>query len=82
MVKKQKQADLPGMPKMDPLGAAATEYLGVLEDIHRLEVQRDVKKVELADQFRKSGKRSIKVSGYVFTMSEQAQLRISVKEAA
>jgi len=80
-VKKEAQKELPGMPEMSDLGKAAAEYLNARDEKARFDVHLETKRQALAEEFRKSGKRSIKISGYVLTMSEQEQVRISVKEA-
>jgi len=51
-----------------------------IEEIEGLQESLEKQKPTLAELFRASGKKSIKVSGHTFSFSEFNQIKISVRE--
>ena len=77
---KEKQKEFKGMPAVSDLAKACLGYLKTKEEIESLQESLEKQKLPLAELFRASGKKSIKVSGHTFSFSEFNQLKITVRK--
>jgi len=77
---KEKQKEFKGLPEASDLAKACLKYLKTKEEIESLQEDLEKQKPELAEQFRASGKKSIKVSGHTFMFSEFNQIKITVRQ--
>jgi len=80
MGKKQGQKEFQGMPEVSNLAKVCLKYLETKEEIEGLQEDLEKQKPEVAEQFRASGKKSIKLSGHTFIFSEFNQIKITVKK--
>ncbi len=79
---KQHQAELPGLPEMNDLGKAATDYLNKRDALQRAKDECDSAKKLLAIEFQSAGKRSLRVSGYTLNYMHKDSDTIQVKKDA
>ena len=77
---KQQQKEFDNLPKPSDLGDACIQYLNIKDDIANSQEKLERQKLVVAEEFRKAGKKTIKVSGHTFSFSEFNQIKIIVKE--
>jgi hypothetical protein len=78
--KKETQKELPGMPAVSDLARECLDFLKIKEGIESAKERLENKKMDVAEQFRAAGKKTIKVSGHTFSFSEFNQIKITVKQ--
>jgi hypothetical protein len=76
-----RQKELPGMPEMDALAKQACEYLNIKGVSDKVKHDLEKAKAQLALEFIKSGKTSIKISGYIVSYAHKESESITAKEA-
>ena len=79
--KKEKKAELPGMPEPDALGKAGIEYLARDEEFKKAQEARDEAKDVLVMAFQEAKKNSISIEGRVLSYSHAETDSIVIKRA-
>lgn len=77
---KQREEELPGMPELNDLAKAATQYLNMRDKQRMAQDNLDSSKKLLAIEFQKAGKKTIRVSGYILNYLHKESESIQVKE--
>lgn len=80
MVKpKQEQKEFSNLPTPSALAQACLGFLKTKEEIEGMQENLEKQKLPLAELFRASGKKSVKVAGHTFSLAEFNQIKISVR---